>query len=159
MINTTLLFLLDDNKICLGMKKISFGKGKYNGVGGKVEENETIRFATQRETQEEIGVHVLATKLIKVGDIKFYLESDICFNQHVHIFTTDAWIGEPIETDEMKPKWFDINEIPYDQMWVDDIHWLPYVLNGKYVKGKIFFDENSEIEDLQLNFLPNGRIK
>jgi 8-oxo-dGTP pyrophosphatase MutT (NUDIX family) len=153
MINTTLLFLLDGNRICLGMKKISFGKGKYNGVGGKVEDSDqSIKFATQREAQEEIGIHVLTTKLTKVGDIKFYLESDVCFNQHVHIFTTNMWVGEPQESDEMKPEWFNINEIPYDKMWVDDIHWLPYVLDGKYVSGKIFFNENSEIEDLQLKF-------
>jgi len=29
----------------------------------------------------------------------------------------------------MMPKWFDLNEIPYSEMWPDDIEWLPRVLN------------------------------
>jgi hypothetical protein len=28
----------------------------------------------------------------------------------------------------MKPEWFDIEKIPYDKMWDDDIIWLPRVL-------------------------------
>jgi hypothetical protein len=33
----TLLFLIKDQKILLAMKKRGFGKGRWNGVGGKPE--------------------------------------------------------------------------------------------------------------------------
>ena len=55
-IQTTLLFLLKENQILLGMKKRGFGAGKYNGIGGKLEPDETVEQAMVRETQEEIGV-------------------------------------------------------------------------------------------------------
>ena len=66
---TTLCLLKKENKILLAMKKKGFGEGKYNGVGGKLEENETPEEAMIRETQEEICV--TPTEYEKVGVISF----------------------------------------------------------------------------------------
>ena len=41
----------------------------------------------------------------------------------------------------MLPKWFGINEIPYENMFADDKYWLPLVLNGKKIKAYFEFDE------------------
>ena len=38
----TLVFVQNDNKTLLGLKKRGFGKGRWNGFGGKVEKGETI---------------------------------------------------------------------------------------------------------------------
>jgi len=35
------------------------------------------------------------------------------------------------ETEEMLPKWFDIEAIPFSEMWEDDPIWLPRLLNGE----------------------------
>lgn len=33
----------------------------------------------------------------------------------------------------MRPQWFDLDSIPYDDMWADDLHWLPwYVQHTRY---------------------------
>ena len=58
----TLCFLVRENKgkiyeVCLAMKKRGFGMGRWNGVGGKVE-NESIEEAAAREAKEEINVEV-----------------------------------------------------------------------------------------------------
>ncbi len=55
-LETTLLLLRKGNQILLAMKKRGFGAGKFNGVGGKLEENETLEDAMLRETKEEIDV-------------------------------------------------------------------------------------------------------
>lgn len=39
----------------------------------------------------------------------------------------------------MRPKWFDINQIPYDNMWTDDRHWFPLFLDKKYFRGHFLF--------------------
>ncbi len=44
----TLVFLVDDDRVLLGMKKRGFGAGKWNGFGGKVEPGETIEEAAIR---------------------------------------------------------------------------------------------------------------
>ena len=45
----TLAFLRDGGNVLLGLKKRGFGKGKWNGFGGKVEEGETIIEAAARK--------------------------------------------------------------------------------------------------------------
>ena len=50
----------------------------------------------------------------------------------------------------MKPRWFNINEIPYEEMWPDDQYWLPLLLNGKLFRGKFEFNLEGEIARYEL---------
>lgn len=139
-IETTLLLLKRKNEILLAMKKRGFAVGKFNGVGGKIKENESPEQAMIRETQEEIKV--TPTKYEKVGVldfIEFYKGEKE--NVIMHLFTADDWNGEPIESDEMIPKWFNVDNIPYDKMLPDDKYWLPLILKGKKVNISFEFDE------------------
>jgi 8-oxo-dGTP diphosphatase len=43
------------------------------------------------------------------------------------------------------PTWYQINKIPYDQMWEDDPLWLPGVLAGGNVNMRFYFDEQGGI--------------
>lgn len=131
----TLLFLRREDWILLAMKKRGFGAGKWNGVGGKAAPGETARQAIIRECQEEIGVTPGSLRL--VGKILFLASDDPTFGHDARIFVADNWEGEPIETEEMRPAWFQTNQIPYDTMWSDDQYWLPALLKGKSFKATI----------------------
>lgn len=48
--------------------------------------------------------------------------------------------GEPIETEEVAPRWFARGAIPYAEMWADDPLWLPIVLRGVPVRGHFLYD-------------------
>lgn len=37
----------------------------------------------------------------------------------------------------------DLPHIPYDQMWVDDIYWLPNLVRGERFVGRADFDEGN----------------
>ena len=63
------------------------------------------------------------------------------------------FLGVPRESDEMKPEWFDENQIPYNKMWDDDKYWLPILLDGKMFKGKFLFDEKFQIVSHKLNIV------
>ncbi len=149
---TTLCLLVRDDKILLAMKKRGFGVGKWNGIGGKVQEGETIETAAARETEEEIGVVVDPVKMEKVGNIEFYFKDKPDeWNQQMHIFLVKDWRGEPKESEEMAPKWYLHHEIPFDAMWPDDKHWLPMVLAGKKVEGKFnFVNEGAQIDEFDI---------
>ena len=128
-------------RILLGMKKVRFGEGKYNGFGGKVENGETLEQAVTRETFEEAGINILDPE--KMGEILFHFMTN---QDHlVHFFRATKFYGDPKESDEMVPKWFYIDEIPYDKMWEDDKYWLPMLLNRQKFKGEFHFDDKFRI--------------
>ena len=139
MIEATLCFLLKEDQICLAMKKRGFGMGKWNGYGGKVDQGETPIEALVREVQEESGVIVLSENVEKRGEIKFYFAENPEWNERGHIYWIHDWQGEPVETEEMDPKWYPLDAIPYDQMWDADRHWLPVFLDGKKFEAEIHF--------------------
>ncbi|MDD5431118.1 MAG: 8-oxo-dGTP diphosphatase [Candidatus Pacebacteria bacterium] len=147
----TLCLLLKNDEILLAMKKRGFGVGKWNGVGGKLKENESIEEAALREMNEEIGVTAQAADLEKIGFIKFFFNDKPEWNQQVHLFFCKKWQGEPQESEEMKPQWYKHSEIPFDKMWVDDKHWLPLALAGKKFEGEFYFKgEGNEFEKFEL---------
>lgn len=143
---TNLLFLIRDGEILLAMKKRGTGMGKWNGVGGKVVDGETVEAATVRECQEEIGVTPLA--LEKVAELDFQIPSQD-FHNYTHVYFCRDWKGEPVETEEMAPTWFALGSIPYQAMWLDDQHWLPRVLQGERLRGWFLFDEHECISTMR----------
>lgn len=144
---TGLLFLLRNDQILLAMKKRGTGEGKWNGVGGKVNPNETIEAATIRECQEEIGV--TPTNLKKVAWLEFKIPSQDFHNQS-HVFVTTEWTGEPVETEEMRPQWFALSEIPYAEMWSDDRLWLPKVLADQTIAARFLFNEHEQVSEHEI---------
>ena len=145
----SLCLLIKDNKVLLGMKKRGFGSGKYNGVGGKKNPGETIDDTARRETFEEVGVKI--KDLQQVGVIEFYFEKNNEFDQEVVVFISKDWDGDLIESDEIKPFWFDFDQIPYDEMWADDIYWLPKVLAGEKIKASFTFDEKENLTNYKVD--------
>ena len=152
--DATLLFLVKREgeritEICLAMKKRGFGVGRWNGTGGKVSEGESIEDATIRETEEEI--FVTPRNLKKVALLHFTFLHNPDFDQNVHVFITGEWEGEPTESEEMKPAWVPVDNVPYDAMWPDDIFWLPEVLNGNGIEASFTFGPGDTIEDKEVN--------
>ncbi len=145
----TLCFLIkkgSDEKatdVCLGMKKVRFGQGLWAGIGGKIESGETIEEAVAREVEEEIGVEVENIQKVAETDFRFPHKPD--WSQYVYVYMTDNWNGEIKESQEMRPEWFKLEEIPYDSMWEDAKHWLPQVLNGEKIKGIFTYGEDDHI--------------
>jgi 8-oxo-dGTP pyrophosphatase MutT (NUDIX family) len=99
----TVTFLLRGTEVLLGLKKQGFGKHYLLGIGGKVENGETIEEAAKREVVEEISV--LLPEIQKVGVLNFYFPhiADGSWNQQVHVYSATKWEGEPQESEEIKP--------------------------------------------------------
>ncbi len=148
----TLCLLLNGNNVLLAMKKRGFGVGRWNGVGGKVQEDESIEHAVRREALEEIGV--IIADMSKAATLRFYFDEKPEWNQEVAVYTSRSWRGIPIESEEMAPKWFDRTEIPFDKMWQDDTYWLPKVLDGKHVDGYFLFDSDQKLLEFKMEESP-----
>jgi len=136
-------------KVCLAMKKRGFGVGMWNGSGGKPQEVESVSQASIREVEEELGVKVI--QMAKYAEIDFILQKEETLVK-MHAFLVTDWQGELQETEEMKPEWFDIENIPYDKMWQADRQWLPLIFSGKKIKACYTYAcEGGEVETSEIN--------
>ncbi len=142
----TLLYIHDPatQRMLLAMKKRGFGEGKWNGVGGKVESGETLTQAAVRETHEEIGVLLTEGDLELRARIDFSFEGKPELSQRVHVFFCEVWQGTPEESEEMRPQWFSLDELPYEAMWVSDAFWLPRLIKGEYLHARVHFTERGD---------------
>lgn len=138
----TLCFVLKESQILLGQKKRGFGVGMWNGFGGKLERGESIEEATEREVFEEAEIFVF--DLEKVGVVQ---ETSPAWDEplEIHIFTSKEILGSPQETEEMKPKWFSLQNLPYKEMWDGDKLWIPRILLGQRFQLSIVLDLNNKV--------------
>ncbi len=134
MIHAVIVHIIKDGKILLHYKKRGHGKGKWNGVGGKIETGETPEECAVREAQEEMSANI--RNLQKVGVIEFY---DVRGEDWIVYIFRGEIDGVPKESEESVPRWFPVNAIPYEDMWEDDRYWLPLVINGLKFRAKFWF--------------------
>lgn len=132
----TLCFVVKNSRILLIHKKRGLGAGKINGPGGRIEPGETPLQAAVRETEEELGV--TPTGLSHGGELFFQFADG--YSLQCTVFLATDCTGEAYETDEAIPLWTPVDAIPYDQMWEDDRHWLPGLLEGKTFIARFCFD-------------------
>jgi 8-oxo-dGTP diphosphatase len=132
----TLCFVVRGGEILLIRKKRGLGAGKVNGPGGRMEPGETPMECAVRETQEELGVTPLDPEWR--GELFFQFVDG--YGLHCAVFTAGGCEGEAVETDEAIPLWTPVDAIPFHEMWADDIHWLPGVLEGGNFRGYFDFD-------------------
>lgn len=136
--NTTLCFCITDDAILLAMKKRGFGAGKWNGYGGKVQADEAIVSAASRELTEESGLSVETTDLLPAALVHFSFADTPVFICSVYLCR--KWQGEPEETEEMKPQWFPLTDLPYTDMWAADALWIPLILKGETIEAHVNFN-------------------
>ena len=130
----TLIYVVRDGKVLLAKKNRKVFVGKYTGYGGKVEEGESEVDCAVRELESESGIVADKNNLKKVAVMDFYNENSSIWRVYAYIATN--FTGQEKSTEEMSdPKWFDLNDLPYDQMPWSDTYWLPVLLiHGKKLK-------------------------
>ncbi len=144
----TVTIIHQGDQVLLGMKKRGFGAGRWNGFGGKVGPDESIEDAAKRELLEEASIEI--TDFEKLGVIDFEFDGNPEILQ-VHFFKATQFTGEPQEGEEMKPQWYSVTEIPFDEMWPDDPYWIPLFLANKKFTGHFLFGEGDTILKQELH--------
>ncbi len=131
-----LCYVFDGDQVLLIEKKSGFGKGKITAPGGHIEEGETASEAAIRELEEE--THLIVSEVEYKGTVEFQFADGLSMRGHV--FFAHSYTGEPTETDEARPFWAPVSDLPYDKMWADDTLWLPLALKGTKFTARFIFD-------------------
>lgn len=144
----TLCFLTREHagaqQVLLGLKKTGFGRGKVVGLGGHVEPGETDEEAACREVREEAGLVVRQEDLRDAGVVIFDFPARPEWNMSTRLFVAARWTGQPAESTEILPEWFDIGALPVDRMWQDAAHWLPLALSGSVLRLTVVLNDDNE---------------
>lgn len=110
--------VIDKGKILLIKRGTEPFKGKWALPGGRVECGETVEEAALRELKEETGIDAELVTLLSVY-------SDPNRDPRGH-YVSVAFIAKPTKeqepkasTDAAEAKWFDLSEIPWDDLAFD----------------------------------------
>jgi len=129
-------------EVLLGFKKAGFGAGRWVGLGGHIEDGEAAAEAAAREVAEESGLIVAAPALTHMASLRFIFPARPAWDQTAEVFVTPDYAGEAGESDEVIPRWFAIEALPFDGMWDDARYWMPLVLAGQPVTAAITFADD-----------------
>lgn len=140
----TLVYVIRDERMLLMRKLRGLGAGKINAPGGKLDPGETLEQCARRETHEELRIRV--GELDYCGDNRFQFTDG--YKLHAHVFRATDFSGEPSATEEAIPHWFDLDSIPYGEMWEDDYLWVPRVIRGESFRGRWLFDGDRMLDYL-----------
>jgi len=141
-----IIFNKDLSEVLLILKnRPAFAKGKYNGVGGKHEANETDQECASREVLEEAG--------IEIDTLAWETAAHIEWKSWDGAVLATIWQGEQdaVESKTDEPvSWHKINNLPDNCM--RNIHWMvplaKDVLMEKYIGTE--FDDKDYARDLYI---------
>jgi len=102
--------------------------GKYNGLGGKLHDDEDIVACMRREAREEAGIE--CAEPVLRGTISWPGFGPGGEHWFGFVFRIDAFDGGPVqENDEGTLEWVEVSRILELPLWEGDRHFLPLVFS------------------------------
>lgn len=148
MINTTLCYIEKDNKYLMlhrTKKENDVNEGKWIGVGGKFEKDETPEECLLREVKEETGLVLTEYKLRAV--ITFI--SDSWETEYMYLFTANGFTGELITCDEGELKWVEKDRILNLNIWEGDKIFLKKMIEeDNFFTLKVVYEGDKLVESV-----------
>lgn len=122
-------------------KQNDIHEGKWNGVGGKIEYNESPEEAVKREAMEETG---LVIKPILKGIVTYPQTNndEYCM---VFVFTAKKFTGKLIECNEGDLEWIKTKEITKLNLWKGDRLFLPLISKKGFFSAKIIYNKDEVV--------------
>ena len=147
MVITTLCYIEHNNQYLMlhrFKKHHDMYEGKWIGVGGHVEEQETPEECLVREVKEETGLTLTSYQLRGlVTFLNSQYESEL-----MCVYTADGYSGELMECNEGNLCWVDKAMVPQLPTWEGDRVFLDLLLSGeeRFFSIKLRYDGEKLVE-------------
>ena len=142
---TVLAYIKKDDKYLMlfrNKKKVDINKGKWIGIGGHIEKDESKEQALVREIKEETGLDAL--HYVYRGELLF-VNND--FEEIMYLYLVDEVKGSLIECDEGELAWFKKEELMKLNMWEGDYIFLPLLLNTEdFIRLELRYSNDQLVE-------------
>lgn len=144
--DVTLCYIIHDHKwlmLLRNKKENDINEGKWIGVGGKVEHDESPEECIIREIKEETGL--VANKVEFRGIVDFIYEFKDY--ERIWVFTCVDYSGEVKECNEGTLAWINEEDILNLDLWEGDVVFLKSLLanNKELFNYELKYDENGEL--------------
>ncbi len=128
----------DTLMICKDKDQNSVHYGKFNGLGGKVEQGEAILECLYREVFEESGLEIIDPENVGVLLFPNFTESK---DWIVFVYVANTTTRNFIESAEGSLSWVNNENILNLPLWEGDKEFLPLVFGGKKFLGRFNYFE------------------
>lgn len=129
-------------------KENDMHEGKWNGLGGKFEKDETPEECVIREVMEESGLLMEEPKFKGMIVFPNFAKGQ---TWQVFIYTCDKFSGELIESNEGNLEWIDNDKLLDLNLWEGDKVFLKWLNQDKIFSAKFIY-ENGIFKDYTVNF-------
>lgn len=148
---TTLCYMYQEDRVLMlyrNKKKEDVNKGKWIGVGGKLEKGETPHQSILREIEEETGY--LAKSCEFRGIVVFNYNDNP--SEYMHLYTCNDFTGELRACDEGELKWIKKDEVLDLNLWEGDRIFLKLLQEDCGFFYLTLYYHNDTLQSHQLEF-------
>ena len=118
--------------------------GKWNGLGGKLEQHESPEECVIREVKEESGLNIIQPKLAGILTFPKFAKHE---DWYAFVFTANNFNGNlEINSNEGTLEWIETDKILKLNLWEGDKIFLPWVFKGDFFSAKFEYENNKLIK-------------
>jgi 8-oxo-dGTP diphosphatase len=136
---TTLCYVKNGGKTLMlhrTKKQNDIHVGKWNGLGGHMEQGETPEECIIREVYEESGLKLTNPRLRGILTFPMF---DGVEDEYTFLFTANEYEGELIDSPEGILEWIDDSKVPGLNLWEGDRLFLEWMEDGRLFSGKLTY--------------------
>jgi 8-oxo-dGTP diphosphatase len=129
-------------------KENDYHKGKWNGLGGKLEQGESPEECAIREIKEESGLEVKSLKMKGIITFPMFDGND---DWYVFFFISDQYEGNLINSPEGHLQWIPNEKLIDINLWEGDKIFIPWLFQDKFFSAKFNY-ENGRFVSYEVYF-------
>jgi len=153
----TLCYIRNNGKTLMllrNKKENDIHKGKWNGLGGKLEPGETPEDCAIREVFEECGLRVTNPKLRGILTFPHFTLNE---DWYVFLFQFNDYNGQLIGSPEGELAWISDDDILSLNIWEGDKYFLRWFFEERFFSAKFVYENKKLVNHSVIFHTQEGR--